>query len=123
MKLIVLPGKYSICRLAAIPPVEAAEFLSLTVTSDEVSLVCRDYEVPKDAREVESDWRALKIEGILDFALVGIIAGISQVLAQKAISIFAVSTFNTDYILVKENRLDAALEVLQVAGYEVQNYS
>lgn len=85
-------------------------------TEDELSIVCPASVPVPDAR-TEPDWSCFKVEGPLDFALVGIIARISQVLAAERISIFVISTFDTDYILVKESEVERALKVLKSAGY------
>ena len=69
--------------------------------------------------EREDGWRGFRIEGVLDFSLVGILSKLSTILAENQIGIFAVSTFNTDYILVKEENFDRAMDVLAAAGYEV----
>jgi uncharacterized protein len=91
-------------------------------TSEEVSVVSSQPEASKispEMRQVESGWRALKVRGPLDFSLVGILASIAAPLAQAGISIFSISTFNTDYILVKEKTLEKALAVLEEAGHQV----
>ncbi len=91
-------------------------FLSITYTEDELSIVCDRQLIPTDVL-CETDWRALKIVGPLDFSLVGILAPIATLLAQQAIPIFVLSTFDTDYILVKDNMLARAKKTLQQAGY------
>lgn len=120
MKL--LKEKYGVCRLDVtelIPEwAQNRGFFSITRTSDELSVVCAQDNIPNDIK-CEKDWRVLKIEGPLDFALIGILASISTVLAQKGISIFAISTYDTDYILVKNKDIDNAIESLIKEGYEV----
>ena len=91
---------------------------SVTVTAEEVSLVCDETAVPKGLK-VERGWRALKVSGVLDFALVGVLAALTQVLAEAQISVFAISTFDTDYLLVKHDRLDATVAALRKDGYVV----
>lgn len=120
MKL--LEEKYGVCRLdktAAIPKwIENGGFFSITRTEDELSIVCSQDSIPKDVK-CEGDWKVLKIEGPLDFSLIGILSSISAVLAEKEISIFAISTYDTDYILVKSKDIDKAIEALTKERYEV----
>lgn len=122
----VLPFSLSVCRLEAdcsIPGwASAGPFFAITRTSEELSVVCEAAMVPEGIRS-ESGWCALKVEGPLDFALTGILARLSGVLAEAEISIFALSTFDTDYILVREARLDAAVAALREAGYIVERYN
>lgn len=120
MKL--LNGEYGVCRLdktELIPEwAQNSDFFSITRTSDELSVVCIEDNIPSHVK-CEKDWRILKIEGPLDFSLIGILASISTILAQKGISIFAVSTYDTDYILVKNKDIDNAIESLIKERYEV----
>jgi hypothetical protein len=122
LTLRVLAGELAICRLPADAPMPAlaarAPLLSITRTAEELSIVCPAADAPPGA-EVEASWRALRVAGPLDFALTGILAAIAAPLAQAGISIFAVSTFDTDYVLVREAALDAAIEALRRAGHEV----
>lgn len=122
IRLRALPGEYAVCRLpadAAVPGVpDAAELYALTRTRDELSVVCRFADAPQGAL-VERGWRALGVLGPLDFALTGILAGIARPLAEAGVSVFAVSTYDTDYVLVRADALDVALELLRDAGYEV----
>ena len=121
MKLSLLPHEYSVCKLRSLPLLpEPDEFFSLSVTADEISLVCRSDQVPAVTTEVETGWRCLKIDGVLDFSMVGVIAKISALLAEASISIFVVSTFNTDYILVKNAQLDNTIEHLTHAKYNIE---
>lgn len=118
----LLSKRYGVCRLnktETIPEwAKEGEFLSITKTLDELSIVCDEEVIPNDIK-CEKDWRILKIEGVLDFSLIGILASISTILAQKAISIFAISTYDTDYILVKDKDINNAIEALVNEGYEV----
>ena len=86
-------------------------------TDEEFSLVCPTEMVPENTTERDDGWRAFRIVGVLDFSLVGILAGISAVLAENKIGLFAVSTYNTDYILTKVENFEKALDVLKSAGY------
>ena len=120
MKL--LKERYGVCRLdktELIPEwAQNSDFFSITRTSDELSIVCSQDDIPNDIN-CEKDWRILKIEGPLDFSLIGILASISTILAQKGISIFAISTYDTDYILVKNNDIDNAISALIKERYDV----
>ncbi|ADL53518.1 ACT domain-containing protein [Clostridium cellulovorans] len=120
MKL--LKEKYGVCRLdktELIPKwAQSCQFFSITRTSDELSIVCSEDNIPSDIK-CEKDWRALKVEGPLDFSLVGILASISTILAQKGISIFVISTYDTDYILVKNKDIDNAISSLSDEKYEI----
>jgi hypothetical protein len=120
MKL--LKAKYGVCRLnktESIPDwAKNSEFFSITKTEDELSIVCLEENIPS-AVKCEKNWRTLKIEGPLDFSLIGILSSISAILAQKGISIFAISTFDTDYILVKDKDIDNAVNSLISEGYDV----
>ena len=84
--------------------------------------MCRTEDVPITVKVRDDGWRGFRIVGILDFSLVGILARISGILAEAGISIFAVSTFNTDYVLLKQEKFAQALEVLEAAGYEVKEF-
>lgn len=118
MKL--LKGKFGVCRLGEnelIPEwAQRSGFYSVTKTPDELSIVCSEDSIPGNIK-CEKDWRILKVEGPLDFSLIGILSSISTVLAQKGISIFAVSTYDTDYILVKEKDISNAIDALSNAGH------
>ena len=117
LKMSLLPGEFAVCRLAPEGSIDWAkgEFFSITKTRDELSVVCLQSLVPADVKH-ESNWSILKIEGPLDFSLIGILSKISSVLAEKEISIFAISTFDTDYILVKSDKLTEAKDALKEVG-------
>lgn len=117
MNLQLLPQTFSICRLSPEASVQGS-FFSVTRTADEVSVVCAAGEEPAGAK-VENDWRALKVAGPLDFALTGILYKLLGPLAEAKISIFALSTFDTDYILVRSANIDRAVEVLHADGHSV----
>ncbi len=120
LELAVLEGEYAVCRLpagASVPTVGNADsFYSVTVTADEVSVVCRPDLAPTDAT-VERGWGALKVEGPLDFELVGILADLAGVLAEAKVSVFAISTYDTDYLFTQD--LDGAIEALSAAGHRI----
>jgi hypothetical protein len=114
--------KFGVCRLekeALIPEwAQNSQFYSITKTAEELSLVCNQDNIPRDVK-CEKEWRILKIEGILDFSLIGILSSISGILAFNNISIFAISTYDTDYILVKEKDIDNAIKALSSEKYEI----
>lgn len=122
MRLDVMPGRYAICRLAPdapLPPILLGSALvSVTLTPNEVSLVCPDDDAPPDA-VVDGGWRALRVAGPLDLTLTGVLASLAQPLAHAGLSLFAVSTYDTDYLLVRESTLTQALDALRAAGHEV----
>ncbi len=93
--------------------------LFLGKTEDEISVVFPTKNVPNNTVSREDDWEGFKIEGVLDFSLVGILAEISNLLAEASISIFAISTYNTDYILVKREQFENAMKVLEKNGYRI----
>ena len=122
VKLILscLSDILAICRLEADAPLpswaDGGDFSSITRTVDELSVVCRSRDVPAGIR-CEKGYRCIKVEGPLDFALTGIISSLAMVLAREGISIFPVSTFDTDYILVKEEQMEKAVQALSQAGH------
>ena len=122
MRLKVLAQQLAVCRLDAGAElsglVPKGDFWSLTRTREEVSLVCAPEWVPCGAR-CEAGWRCLQVEGPLDFSLVGILAGLAGQLAAAGVSLFALSTFDTDYLLVKEASLPAALDALRAGGHTI----
>lgn len=124
MTLELLPQKFSVCQIEN--PGQAdltAPFTFLSRTDEEISLVCESEKAPKDALKREDGWRGLRIAGPLDFSLIGILAKIAGLLAAQKISIFALSTYNTDYVLVKEENLSAALDTLKKSGYTLNSLS
>ena len=120
LTLELLPDVYSICRLdpqADIPSwVLEGDFLSITRTKNELSLVCSQERVPHVV-ECDKGWRCIMVRGPLDLSLVGILASLTSSLAEVGISIFAISTFETDYLLVKVENLRRALLKLEEAGH------
>lgn len=95
------------------------DFFFMGKTEEEISLVCLTEDVPEQTIEREDGWKGFRVQAILDFSLVGILSKISGILAEKSISIFAVSTYNTDYILVKADDFYRAMEILSVEGYKI----
>ena len=124
MNFLTLPGTYSVLRFPSesIPSIDFTQedFVCLARTGDEVSVVCRTGLVYGAMRE-EGGWRVLKIQGPIDFGAVGVLAVASGLLAAAGLSIFALSTFDTDYILVKEASIDTAVEALERGGHHVED--
>ena len=119
MKLKQLPWALTVCKLAGTAQISLSDdFYFIGRTDEEISLVCRTERTPSDTLEREDGWRGFRIEGMLDFSLIGILSKLSSILAENGIGIFAVSTYNTDYILVKEENFCQAMAVLAAAGYE-----
>ena len=120
MRIKKMNRDFSVCRVADYTLVNFnADYCFIEKTEEENSLVCMTEDVPANTTEREDGWKAFRIEGVLDFSLIGILAGIAGVLAEHGISIFAVSTYNTDYVLVKRENYGKALEILSGAGYEI----
>lgn len=123
LTLELLEGDFGVCRLSAETPIpswcQQGDFYSITKTKDELSIVCLEAYIPSDMQPVEANWRILKIVGPLDFSLIGILSKISQLMAECGISIFALSTYETDYILVKQDKVRQAIEALIASGYHV----
>lgn len=120
MKLKKLPYDLTVCKLQHISTADLnTEFYFIGRTDEEISLVCRTEDTPAETIVREDGWKGFRIEGVLDFSLIGILSRLSGILADHQIGIFAVSTYNTDYILVKEAHYDRAITVLAEAGYVV----
>ncbi len=120
MELIKLPHDLTVCKVADIADIDlGAGFYFIGKTDEELSLVCRTEDTPSRTLQREDGWKGFRIQGILDFSLIGILSALSGILARHGIGIFAVSTFNTDYILVKREQFEYALEVLSAEGYTV----
>lgn len=124
MNLLLLKSKYSISKLppeSSIPMnVFNSTFYSISKTDEELSLVCETHLVKYDC-EIENDWKVIKVQGPLDFSLTGILASLTTPLAEAKISIFAISTFDTDYLMIKENSLEKAIDVLTLTGFKLKN--
>lgn len=122
VKLEPLKGRFSVCKVVDYSGIDQTQLFCFTgATDEERSLVCPESLVPGNTTERDDGWRGFRIVGQLDFSLIGILACIAEVLASNRISIFAVSTFNTDYILTKEENFEKALEVLMDAGYVIDD--
>jgi hypothetical protein len=120
--LSLLPETLAVCRLDPHAEIPAwalpGDFVSITRTMVELSIVCPERRVPEEIGR-EGGWRALKVEGPLDFTLTGILASLAGPLAQAAIPVFAISTYETDYLLVKQTNLDRAVQVLSLRGHQI----
>lgn len=120
-RLEVLPYAFSVCRISDGAQLDWTQpFCFAAKTDREFSLVCLTEHVPKETLEREDGWRAFRVAGTLEFSLIGILSRISKALAEAGVGIFAVSTYQTDYILVKENQLEKGLEALRKAGYVIE---
>ncbi len=123
LELVLLQESFGVCRLESSSRIPEwalrGEFFSITRTNQELSIVALEESIPVGVK-AERGWRVLGILGVLDFSLVGVIAEISSILAQESISIFVVSTYDTDYILVREDRVYKAIHALGGAGYRVK---
>ena len=121
MVLKKLPYKLTVCKVADIKEIDLnTEFYFIGRTDEEISLVCKTEDTPAATTERDDGWCGFRIEGVLDFSLIGILSKLSGILAENKIGIFAVSTFNTDYILVKGENFERAMTVLADAGYTVK---
>ena len=121
LTLEAVPGRYAVCWLdpgAEFPAWAAGPFLSITRTTDELSVVCPEDAVPPGPR-AERGWRCLRVAGTLDFTLVGVLAALVGPLADAGVSVFVVSTFDTDYLLFKDETFGRAVDVLRNAGHTV----
>ena len=121
MELKIINQDFSVCKLEDLSKVDYSdEFCFIGKTDEELSLVCNTNLVPINAVECDNGWKAFRIQGVLDFSLIGILSKISTLLAENQIGIFAVSTYNTDYILTKKENFKKAIEILEQNGYEVK---
>ncbi len=111
---------FSVCQVKDISLIDFNDpFCFFSKTDEELSLVCRTRRVPENTINREDGWKAMRIQGILDFSLIGILSRISGLLAEQTIGIFAISTYNTDYILVRRDNYELALNTLSDAGYRI----
>lgn len=120
MDLKRIEGQLTVCKLKSTADIDLnKEFYFVGKTDEEISLVCKTEDTPTETLERDDGWRAFRIQGTLDFSLIGILSKISSILADNKIGIFAVSTYNTDYILVEEENFDVALKALEKSGYNI----
>ena len=120
MTIEILKQRLTVCKVSDISGINLNDdIFFLGKTDEELSLVCKTQSTPQNTLAREDGWRGFRISGTLDFSLVGILGRIATLLAENEISIFAVSTYNTDYILVKEEKLQGALDVIEANGYTI----
>ena len=120
MELKKIEHKLTVCKVTDLSEIDmSTDFYFIGKTDEELSLVCKTEDTPTNTTARDDGWRGFQIQGLLDFSLIGILSKISGILAANKIGIFAVSTYNTDYILVKESDFERALGVLSAEGYTV----
>lgn len=122
MKLELKKIEYNltVCKIRNISDIDmTSAFYFIGKTDEEMSLVCKTEDTPAKTIERDDGWKGFRIQGTLDFSLIGILSKLSGILAEHKIGIFAVSTYNTDYILVKEENFERALKVLALEGYVI----
>ena len=120
MELKTIPYNFTVCKLMSVGDLPSGiDFCFTAKTDEEISLVCKTTDVPENTLVRDDGWKGFRIEGILDFSLIGILSKISAILAENKVGIFAVSTYNTDYIFVKEENFDKAINALKDNGYDV----
>ena len=113
-----LEPEFSICKMGhPLSPIMDSEFLFYGRTDGEVSLVCPTADVPSDTLKRDGGWRAFRVSGTMDLSLIGVLSGITKVLAENSIGVFVISTFDTDYILVRKENAERTIDVLSRAGY------
>ena len=122
LRISILPERLAVCRLAPDAPEPSwaqGAFTSVTRTRDELSVICDDAAVPEDVR-AERGWRALKVEGPIPFEVTGVAAALVSPLAEARISVFLTATFDTDYLLLKEEVFERAVAILRGAGHGIE---
>lgn len=120
MEIKRIEYEFSVCKVIDYSLVDLnAEYIFIGKTDEENSLVCRTCDVPPNVVERDDGWKIFRIQGILDFSLIGVLSKISKILAENEIGIFAISTFNTDYLLTKKENYEKAIETLNNAGYKI----
>ena len=120
--LETLQPRFSVCKVKDYSGVDLTKPFCFTGTTDEEnSLVCPESHVPENTTERDDGWKGFRIIGQLDFSLIGILARISKILAESGVGIFAISTYNTDYILTKAENFEKAINVLRDSGYGIKD--
>ena len=120
MEIKKLNQDFSVCKVMDYSLVNLnAEYSFIEKTDEEKSLVCVTSDVPPNVIQRDDGWKGFRIQGLLDFSLIGILSKIAEILAKNSISIFAISTYNTDYVLIKKENYQKALDILEYSGYEV----
>lgn len=121
MRLTIVPGRFAVCRLGAGDPVPDGlgdRLVSVTRTAEELSIVCAEALAPAGTL-TEAGWKCLAVEGPIPFTMTGVLSSVLAPLAGAQVSIFALSTYDTDYVLVKESQLGEAVAALKEAGHDV----
>ena len=122
IEFIKLEADFTICKILDLNELNFdSDFIFLSKTDDEISLVCESDKAPQNCIAADRGWKALKIVGMLEFEMIGVIAGITCVLAEANISVFVVSTYNTDYILLKCHDFEKSIELLKENGYAIKD--
>lgn len=120
MEIKRMDYNFSVCKVADYSLVKLdSEYSFIGKTDEEKSLLCITEDVPSNVTEREDGWMAFRIQGVLDFSMIGILSEISGILAENKIGIFVISTYNTDYVLTKKENYQRALDVLNRAGYKI----
>lgn len=120
MEIKKIDYDFSVCKVADYSLVDLdTEYCFIGKTDEEKSLVCITRDVPANVMERDDGWKAFRIQGVLDFSLIGILSKITGILAENKIGIFAISTYNTDYVLTKKENYQKALDALKDAGYTI----
>lgn len=120
MEIKKIADDFSVCKVEDFSQVDLkTKYCFIGKTDEENSLVCMTKNVPDNIIEREDGWRAFRIQGVLDFSLIGVLSQISALLAENQIGIFVMSTYNTDYILTKKENFSKALDILEEAGYDI----
>ena len=120
MEIKKINQDFSVCKVKDYSLVNLnAEYSFIGKTDEEKSLVCVTSDVPPNVIQRDDGWKGFRIQGILDFSLIGILSKIAEILAKNSISIFAISTYNTDYVLMKKENYQRALDILEHSGYQV----
>ena len=121
MDLTAIKDNITVCKVSDISEIDMTkDFFFLAKTNDEISLVCKTEQAPANCISREDGWKGFYIDGMLDFSMVGVLAKISTILADNGISIFSISTYNTDYIFVKEHKWGKTMSVLMKEGYKLK---
>lgn len=120
MEIRIINQDFSICKVEDLSQIDYTdEFCFISKTDEEISLVCSTNKVPKNVIVCDNDWKAYRIQGVLDFSLLGILSRISALLAENNIAIFAVPTYNTDYTFTKINDFDKSIKILEKNDFTI----
>lgn len=120
IQIKIINQDFSICKIKDLSQIDYSDkFCFIGKTDEEISLVCSARLVPEETIECDNGWKGFRIQGTLDFSLIGILSKISMLLAENKIGIFAVSTYNTDYIFTKEENFKKAINVLENNEYKI----